>query len=120
MLIFIPDTLLQGFTWLVVLIAIATALVLLVLFGIHRRNTYQRILQLEEKMHEHDEIIFRQAEIQTDKFKKAIQAHLSEISQRIAKNEEHTNRLINQLEDLRALLTDEDENDKGGLNGSNV
>jgi len=104
MTIFITTSGLNFITWMIIALYAVTALTLMILFWKHRKNSYQRIEQLEEKMHEHDELIFRQAEIQTEKFKKAIQLHLSEMTNRMVKNEELTNRLFNQLDALKEML----------------
>jgi flagellar basal body-associated protein FliL len=104
MIAFITASGLNLITWIIIAVYATTALALMILFWKHRKNSYQRIEQLEEKMHEHDELIFRQTEIQTEKFKKAIQLHLSEMTTRMAKNEELTNRLFNQLDALKEML----------------
>lgn len=103
--------------WMVTLLAIISSLFGIVLFTIHRRNNQQRLDELEEKMHQHDSVIYSKTEEQLQKFKKGLMQHLSEISERIAGNETHANRLTNQIEALRnAILEDfaneQTQNDK--------
>ncbi len=76
------------------------------LFFVHRRNIRQKIAHLEERHPDY----FVQAEPKVkeepDAFKKALQLHLNEISERIRSNEQLTNKLINQLDALRDALTE--------------
>lgn len=77
------------------------------------------MLELEEKLHNHDALIFSRTEAQLDKFKKGMQKHLTEISDRISSNEQHTHRLINQYEHLKDALLSNIESDEFTDNQSN-
>mgnify|MGYP001072591160 CR=1 FL=1 len=108
MLLFIADTLTESISWIAAGVALLLAVLLILMLWIHRKNTYERITKMEEKMQEHDEILYRQMEMANEKFKTALQIHLSEMTNRMAKNEDLTNRMINQMEDLKDLLLNED------------
>lgn len=62
------------------------------------------MMELEEKLHSHDALIYARTEAQLDKFKKGLQNHLTEINDRISSNEQHTHRLINQFDALKDAL----------------
>ena len=108
MLLFIANSLTESISWFATGVALLLAIVLIVMLWIHRKNTYERITKMEEKMQEHDEILYRQMEVANEKFKTALQIHLSEMTNRMAKNEDLTNRLVNQLEDIKDVLLNED------------
>jgi hypothetical protein len=98
--------------WMVTLLAVISSLFGIVLFTIHRRNNQQRLDELEGKMHEHDSVIYARTEEQLQKFKKALMQHLSEISERIAGNEAHANRLTNEIDALRTAILEDFGNDQ--------
>lgn len=108
MMLFISGSELSGSFWTAVFIPLTTTLLVVLLFWVHRRNTYKRIAFLEEKILGQDQDLLRQSELQNEKFKKAMQLHLSELNQRITKNEDLTHRVINQLEALSELLEDKE------------
>jgi hypothetical protein len=103
---------------MVTLLAIISSLFGLILFTIHRRNNQQRMNELEEKMHEHDSVIYFKTEEQLQKFKKGLMQHLSEISERIAGNEAHTNKLTNQIDALRSALLEDFSDEKVSINNA--
>ncbi|MDO8896076.1 MAG: hypothetical protein Q7V19_00390 [Bacteroidales bacterium] len=104
--------------WIVTLLATISSLFGLVLFSIHRRNNQQKMNDLEEKMHEHDLAIYSKTEEQLQKFKKGLMQHLSEISERIAGNEAHTNKLTNQIDALRSAILEDYSNDQAQFNNA--
>lgn len=104
MILYIPLNDLNWLPWLIAFIAAASSLLLLVLFSVHRKNNLQRVIELEEKLHSHDALIYARTEAQLDKFKKGLQNHLAEINDRISSNEQHTHRLINQFDALKDAL----------------
>lgn len=108
MLLFIADTFTENITWLAAIVALLLAFLLILMLWVHRKNTYERISKMEEKMHENDEKMYRQMELANEKFKTALQLHLSEMTNRMTKNEELTNRMVNQFEDLKDLLLSEE------------
>ncbi len=104
MMLFISGSGLSDTFWTAVIIPVTTALLLVLLFWLHRRNTYKRIEALEEKILGQDQDLLRQGALQNEKLKKAMQLHLSELNQRIGKNEELSHKMINQLQALAELL----------------
>lgn len=104
MMLFISGSGLSDTFWTTVFIPVTTALLLVLLFWLHRRNTYKRIESLEEKILGQDHDLLRRSALENEKLKKAMQLHLSELNQRIGKNEELSHKMINQLQALVELL----------------
>ena len=104
MMLFISGSGLSDTFWTAVIIPVTTALLLVLLFWLHRRNTYKRIEALEEKILGQDQDLLRQGALQNEKLKKAMQLHLSELNQRIGKHEELSHKMINQLQALAELM----------------
>ncbi len=91
----------------------ATVVFMSVLFWIHRKNTKERIEKLEEIIHDRDNKLFMFAAEEIDNFKKALQQHLTEISERVRDNEMKTNKLHNNLDEIRTALLEDSMSENG-------
>jgi len=96
-------------TWTIIILGLIELVSIIVLFWVHRKNNLLRFIRLEEMIHEREMLVNQSNPEQADGFKKAIHLHLTEISERIKSNEVNMNKLMNELDALRASLVEEDE-----------
>ena len=105
---FVDTADLQNLLWLVIFLAVLTAALLVLLFWVHRRNNFQRMHEMEQRISELETSLFRVNEQPKDPFKIALQQHLHDLSVRMTKNEDNTHKLINQLQALSEMLGSEE------------
>ncbi|GEM_PF-6293402 len=106
--------------WAMISLLFLAGVLLMVVFLIHRKNSYKRFELFEQRIHEFVGLSVKPSSTEhedtksePDHFKKALHDHLHELNQRIAKNEEYTHRLANQLEALTRLIASLDEENEG-------
>ena len=92
--------------------------VMLIVFSIHRRNMFKRVIELEERMHTYDSKVFSQMEEQFDLFKTGLMAHLSEMGDRIGENEALTRKVYNLFDELQEAWDELNEHRHGQELGS--
>ncbi|MCK9290016.1 MAG: hypothetical protein WCR58_00675 [Bacteroidales bacterium] len=73
---------------------------LLIVFLIHRKNSYKRFMILESQLKEYADSNSHHFSDELELFKAALMNHFSEIGQRIQENEALTYKLHNALEEL--------------------
>lgn len=111
--------------WAMIGLLFLAGILLMVVFFIHRKNSYHRFELFEQRIHEFVGLSVKQMNTEksasgnerngeeikpeADAFKKALYNHMKELNQRIASNEEHTHRLANQIEALTRLIASLDE-----------
>lgn len=79
-------------------------LLLVILFFIHRRNNKKQLSLLRQKIYELPANTIIQQNKQFDIFKQGLQQLLNDLSKRLVSNEQHVSSLINQLEEIQAML----------------
>lgn len=104
--------------WAMISLLFLSEVLLMVVFLVHRKNNYRRFEQFEQRMHEFIETALRGGELkekteepELSLFKDALWLHLNELTQRIAKSEEQTYKLSNQIEALTTLIASFDEDE---------
>ena len=93
-------------------IAFLEMIALIILFWIHRKNSIERITRMETMIQLLEYKVVSTDQEQIENFKKALQLHLAELSERMKINEMNINKMMNQLDALRESLYEEESDGK--------
>lgn len=96
----------------IAVIAFLEMIALIILFWIHRKNSIERITRMETMIQMLDYKVVTTDQDQIENFKKALQLHLAELSERMRINEMNINKMMNQLDALRESLFEEEGEEK--------
>lgn len=96
----------------IAVIAFLEMIALIILFWIHRKNSIERITRMETMIQMLDYKVVSTDQDQIENFKKALQLHLAELSERMKINEMNINKMMNQLDALRESLFEEESEEK--------